>query len=249
MFDDRAVSEVIGYVIIFGIVISSVLLLSASGTTTLEDIRDDEQSKNAERAFDVLSANMAEVYEQDSPSRATEIDVGKAQLFYGNYTTIEVEVSNSSVDRQFEFNLRPIVLRSASNTELVYEGGAVFQTEREGGVMLREPPFLLSNDRVQISTINTSAPTVQAVSGTTALVRGQSTNREVLFTPNTLSSPLDEIHINITSPQYQVWEDYLKNETPLTCSTDPSTETVECSMSSPETVYVTEQEIELEIIL
>lgn len=250
MSEDRGVSEVIGYVIIFSIVISSVLLLSASGTTTLEDIRDDEQAKNTQRAFDVVANNMAEIYERDSPSRATEIDLGNAQLFYGNHTTIEVELlAGGTVEASFEEDLRPIVLRSPSNTELVYEAGAVLQTEREGGIILREPPLVLSSQRVHVPMIKTTAPTVQAVSGTTALLRGKSTNREVLFTPDTISSGPDELRLNVTSPRYESWERYFEEETPLTCTTDASTETVECDMSSPDTVYVTLQEIELEIIL
>lgn len=250
MFDDRAVSEVIGYVIIFGIVISSVLLLSASGTTTLEDIRDDEQAKNIQRAFDVVANNMAEVYERDSPSRATEIDLGNSQLFYGNYTTIEVELLESgTVERSYEADLRPVIVRSPSNTELVYEAGAVIQTEREGGTILREPPLVLSSQRAHVPIIKTTAPTVQAVSGTTALLRGKSTNRSVLFTPDTLSSGPDELRFNVTSPRYEIWNRYLDNETQLTCTTDASTETVECEMPISGPVYVTLQEIELEIIL
>ena len=141
MSDDRGASEVVGYVIIFSIVIFSVLLLTASGTTTLEDIRDDEQAENAERAFDIVADNMAEIYERDSPSRATEIDVKRSQLFYGNYTTITLELLESgTVKESFEGQLRPIVLRSSSSTDLIYEGGAVFRIDQEGGSRTIDPP-------------------------------------------------------------------------------------------------------------
>jgi len=250
MPEDRAVSEVLGYVIIFGIVLSSVLLLSASGTTTLEEIRDREQGKNAQRAFDVLADNMAAVYESNSPSRATEIDVGNAELFYGNYTTIEIEIRDDSGNvRTHEEDLRPVVLRTDDDTRLVYEAGAVFQTQRDGGTMLRNPPLLLSGDRIHAPVVKTTSPTVQAVSGTTVLLRGKSTARDVLFTPDTLSGNLDEFHVNVTSPRYEVWNRYFDEETPLSCTTDDSTETVECDMSSPDTVFVTLQEIELDLIL
>lgn len=248
MSRDRAASEVLGYVIIFGIILTSVLLLSASGTGALEDIRDDEQSANAQRAFDVVADNMAAVYERNSPSRATEIDVGNSRLYYGNYTTIEIEVEDSSgaVER-FEEELRPVVLSTSAETDLVYEGGAVFQTEREGGTMLREPPLLLSRSRVHAPIVKTTSPTVEAVSGTTALLRGKSTERDVLFTPQTLSNP-DELRVSITSPRYEIWQRYFEEETPMSC-TAAGPETVECSMSSPGDVYVTLQEIELSIIL
>lgn len=250
MYDDRAVSEVIGYVIIFGIVISSVLLLSASGTTTLEDIRENEQASNAQRAFDVLADNMAQIYERNTPSRATEIDLGESQLFYGDTVAIEVEVRGSSGGvEQFKHEARPIVLRPSDNTELVFEGGATFQTGREGGIMLRQPPFLISGDRVNIPIISTTAPTDRGVSGTTALLRGKSTERKALYTPDALSNP-DELHINITSPRAEMWDRHLDEETPLSCNIPTGTQTVECVTSSPpDDVFVTLQEIELEIIL
>jgi len=251
MREDRGLSEVIGYTIIFGIVITSVVLLSASGTTTLEDIRDDEQGANAERAFDVVADNMAAVYQRDSPSRATEIDVGNSELFYGDYTTINVSLRESgTVERSYEHELRPVVLRASSDSELVYEAGAVFRTEREGGTMLRDPPLLLSDSRIHVPIVRTDAPQVQAVSGTTALLRGKSTNREVLFRPDTISPSPDELEINVTSPRYEIWERHFEDETPMSCTTDPSTESVTCDMAiTDDTVYVTLQEIELSIIL
>jgi hypothetical protein len=251
MREDRGLSEVIGYTIIFGIVITSVVLLSVSGTTTLEDIRDDEQGENAERAFDVVADNMAAVYQRDSPSRATEIDVGSSQLFYGEYTTINVSLlRGGAVERSYEHDLRPVILRASSDTELVYEAGAVFRTEREGGTMLRNPPPLLSASRIHVPIVRTDAPRFRAVSGTTALLRGKSTNREVLFRPDTISPGPDELEINVTSPRYEIWERYFEEETPLSCTTDPSMELVTCDMGiSTDTVYVTLQEIELSLIL
>lgn len=249
MSEDRGLSEVLGYVIIFGIIVTSVLLLSASGTSTLQDIRDDEQSANAQRAFDVVADNMAAVYEQNSPSRATEIDVGSSRLSYGNYTTIEMDViEGGTVQKAFEAELRPVILSTASDSELVYEGGAVIQTEREGGTMLREPPLLLADDRIHVPIIKTTSPRVEAVSGTTALLRGKATGRDVLFTPDTAPTSPDELRVTVTSPRYEIWERYFEEETPMSCST-PATETVECSMSSPDDVYITVQEIELSIIL
>jgi hypothetical protein len=250
MFDDRGASEVVGYVIIFSIVIFSVLLLSASGTTTLEDIRDDEQAENAERALDIVADNMAEIYERDSPSRATEIDVKGSQLFYGNHTTIELELlEGGTVEESFEEQLRPIVLRSSSSTELIYEGGAVFRTDRDGGTMIRDPPLLLSTGRVHAPIVKTTVPELQAVSGTSILLRGKSTGRDVLFTPDTLSSGPDQLRLNVTSPRFEIWERYFEEETPLTCTTDPNNMAVECEMAVGDTVYVTLQEIELSIVL
>jgi len=249
MPEDRAVSEVLGYVIIFGIILSSVLLLSASGTTTLEEIRDQEQGDNAQRAFDVVADNMAAVYERNSPSRATEIDVGNAQLYYGDHATIEIEISDGSNTESYEEVLRPVVLRTNDDSRLVYEAGAVFRTQRDGGTMLRNPPLLLSEDRIHAPIVKTTTPPFQAVSGTTVLLRGKSTARDVLFTPDTPPTSPDEFHVNVTSPRYEAWNRYFEEETPLSCTTDDSTETVECDMSSPDTVYVTLQEIKLELIL
>jgi hypothetical protein len=87
---DRAVSDVIGYVLVFSLIIATVGIVTAVGFSTIEDRQRDERINNVERAFDVFAANVEDVYRGGAPSRATEIRLSGGTLQYGEPVTITV---------------------------------------------------------------------------------------------------------------------------------------------------------------
>lgn len=243
--DNRSVTEVLGYVIIFALIISVIGFVTTLGMPALTDVQDSEQTNNAERAFDVIGDNMAAVYERGVPSRSTEIDLGGSELFYGDPVTLNVTVDGEPN----EFDIRPVMLQVNDGTTLVYEGGAVFKDKTEGGLILRSPPLLLSNDRVHVPIINTTAPAIEAAGGTTVLLRGESTNRSVLHAG---SDGATTVTLTVESPRYDLWKRYFLGKTDIDesdCTVDDTAQTVQCELSNPDRVYVTLQEIELSIIL
>jgi hypothetical protein len=240
--DERAVSDILGYVIIFSIVITSVFVV-ASGFGVLDDVRDAERVKNAERAFDVMAENMAAIYERDAPSRSTEIDLGDSEIFYGSNVSITISGDGTEFAA---YQIRPVEMRVTSDQSLVYEGGAVFRQQRDSAFMTREPPFFISERRVHVPVVQTTAPALESAGSTTVLVRGESTRRAVLESDT--EDSYDRVTIEISSPRFEAWEEYLEEEPATTCTT-PATETVSCTVDDPEVVYVTHQQIELSLIL
>jgi hypothetical protein len=245
MRNERGLSEVLGYILVFALVLTSIGFITVSGVSSLEDIRTAEQASNAERAFDVVHDNMAAIYERSSPSRATEIDLTNAQLFYTSNSSMEIQVGSEQFERQF----RPVVLRPSDGTQIVYEAGAVILDQKNGGLVIEDPPLLFSTERVHAPIIMTTTPAIEGAGGTTVLLRGKSTAREALLADAEGNFAGDTITVTLSSPRYEIWERYFEEETALSgCSTDDSTETVECSMTAPDTVFVTLQQIEVSII-
>jgi hypothetical protein len=242
---DRGASEVLGYVIIFALIISVIGFVTTLGMPALTNVQDAEQASNAERAFDVVGDNFAAVYERDAPSRSTEIDLGDSTIYYAEPVTINVTVDGTSNETE----LRPIVLRVSDETSLIYEGGAVFRKDGDNGLVLRNPPMLLSSDRVHVPVIKTTAPAVESAGGTTILLRGESSERSIQRAERSGAS---QMNISIESPRYELWKQYFVEETGIEesdCTVDASAETVDCQVNSPDTVYVTLQEIEVSVIL
>lgn len=240
---ERAVSEILGYVIIFSLVVTVIGFVTALGMPALMDVQESEQASSAERAFDVVGENMAAVYERGAPSRATEIDLTDTELFYGTPVTMNVTVDGNSTVTE----LRPVVLRVDDDTRLVYEGGAVFRDEGDGGLVLRDPPMLLDRSRLLVPVIKTTAPAIEAAGGTTVLLRGESKQRSVLHTADSTTS----VTITVESPRYDLWERYFTDQTGIgsgDCTVDDSAESVACQATA-DTVSVTLQEIGIEIIV
>lgn len=247
--DERSLSEVLGYVIVFGIILTSVTLLVVGGMSSLEDSRESEQIENAERAFDVVADNMAQIYERNAPSRSTEIDLGTAEIFYADNVSMTVTVNDGQEIHEHSYELRPIEMRVTSEESLVYEAGAVFRDRDNGAAMVDDPPFTIGSDRVHVPIVRTVAPGVESAGGTTILLRGKSTDRAVLEANE--HNSYENVTIEITgTTRYEAWESYFEDQNAIeSCTTDGTRMTVSCSTDDIGTVYVTLQEIELSLIL
>ncbi|WP_276250293.1 DUF7289 family protein [Haloarcula rara] len=244
---ERAVSEVVSYVLVFALVVSAVGVVSVSGLSTLQETRNDEQMANAQKAFSVLSDNVADVHRRDAPSRATEISLGEARLETGSNVTMRVSVRNSSdtvLDRSWK--IRPIVYTGDEGRKLVYEGGAVFRTSNGGGIQVSDPPFVVNKDSVLISVVGLNRPDSQAYSGSTVLIRTKNQGTSVAYsnTDNDAESVTVELQ---NTDQPGLWRDYFEG-----VGFDCQTSGVECSYtpgsgSTIDQTYVVYHDIEVDI--
>jgi len=245
---DRAVSEVLSFVLVFALVVSSVAIVSVSGLGTLQDARDAEQIDNAERAFDVLADNLADTHQRNAPSRATEISLGDAQLYTASNTTMTVEVNTTTGTSGPEFSksyeIRPIVYAGNQDRELAYVGGSVFRTNRDGKLLVRGPPFVVSDERMLISIIGVNSPGVQSLGGTTVLVRADHRGSVTAYANR--SDVVDNVTIEVDSDSQQredLWHAALEEKGFQNCNPeckyDPS--------SNIDRVYVVYHDIEIQI--
>ncbi|WP_123533065.1 DUF7289 family protein [Halosimplex salinum] len=242
---ERAVSDLIGFVLVFSLIAAVVAVVSLAGLSSLEGARDAQQTNNAERAMEVLSDNMADVTERGAPSRATEISLADASLYMDDPTLIEVSDPDNG-DPSFMttrvFKVRPIVYRD-QGAELVYANGAVFRVEDDGGVVLRSWEPVLDEDRTMIPIINTASSTSgpQSIKSSTVLVRANAYQRVVPLADDT--GVYDDVWINVTSPRRDLWKRMLEADDDLECST-AGPERIECELQyTPDRIYVVDTRI------
>ena len=152
--DDRGVSETIGFVLVFALITTTIAVTFTVGLGGLEDAQLAERDTNVERAFDVLQDNLNDIARDGVPSRSTEIGLGGGRLAFEDRT--QVTINSTAWTDSYTRNTSAIVYRGADDTRIVYENGAVFRTQKEGGVMLSEPDLLVG-DTVVYSLIGVSA--------------------------------------------------------------------------------------------
>lgn len=247
--DGRGISDVIGYVLVFSLVVSVVGVVSVSGFASLSDIRDAEQANNAERAFDVLSDNTADIYEHGAPSRATEISLADAGIRTTDTVTINVSVNDtSSADNMtFTTKSRTIVWEGRGNTEIVYSLGATLRDDRQGGIVLSAPPFQLDSDRTVIPVVQLRSRGGQAFSGSTIRIRAVHGSTSVSLSEET--PKYDEAWINITTPRASIWEQHLDQYPDTDCQVETKAggETVVCEIFDREEIHITLTRIGLDL--
>lgn len=236
MSESRGVSDVVGFTLVFALILAMVTLVTVVGFGDLSTIRAVEQTDNAQRAFDVVADNIADVVIRGAPSRATEIKLTDATLYAGDPVLINVTASDSSgvvppLTANATYEVRPIVYEGQRETNIVYSAGAVFRVQREGGIVVRDPPFVLDDDRIHFPMALTQSRGADSIGGSTIRLRAVATQRALdVYETGT---PYDTLDINITSPRYELWAEYLRGEPGTTnCNTDATTESVTCDLTA-----------------
>lgn len=220
---DRALSEVVGYILIFSLIFLTVGFVSISGLPALDSAKQSEQSRNAERAFDILENNLAEIYGQGAPSRATEISAETGAVELRDPVVVNVSLTEDTIDENVTFarsEINPIAFTGLGDTEYIYSGGAVFRQQSGNSFMLQEPPIDFDEERGFVTVVRTFGDASISAGGATVLVRASSTRRSVVATDTSLSdNRYKQLTINISgSPRQGTWREFLESELP-----DPNT--------------------------
>lgn len=240
--DDRAVSEVLGYVLVFSLVISTVGIVTVAGLGELQETRNTEQINNAERAFDLLTTNMNDLAKRGAPSRSTEIRLSEAQLDVSNPVVVSFRgVDDDTPSNNFtdSYDVWPIIYRSSnSESTVVYAAGTVFRTRGDSGIAVREPRFVASNGRLVVPLVQTRSTTTQSIGGATARLRATRVDTELLASDTT--GLYDRVFVNVTSPRASIWEETLSTYPDFSCTLDTSggTDRVWCVTTTPERVHI-----------
>ncbi|WP_254271727.1 DUF7289 family protein [Haloarcula marina] len=227
---ERAVSEVLSFILVFSLIVGSIALVSVSGLGTLEDAKNAEQLENAERAFDVLSDNVADLHKRGAPSRATEMSLGDAQLRTGDNVTVNVSVYRDDGDDAPEnttvTKIRPLVYEGNQDRTLTYEAGAVFRQNPDGGLVVSGPPLVANGDRMLVNVVALNSPNIESLGGTTVLVRAN--RRSSNATVRDTTGQVKRVNVTFTDTgRSTLWAQYFESEG-FVCD-DPAGNEVECS--------------------
>ncbi|WP_435096090.1 DUF7289 family protein [Halarchaeum sp. P4] len=240
----RGVSDVVGFVLIFSLIIATVGIVYTTGLTGLQDARDAERLSNAETAFGVLDSNAEDILHRGAPARATEIKLSNAQIGPGEPVTVNVTAGpNASVSRE----ITPVVY-SAGDTKIVYVNGAVIRSQRGGASML-DPPNLHLGQRALVPIVDTYFPAPKTIGGQTrALVRldvPTASDRTVTaFRPTN-----DTVTVTVTTTRPGPWNRYFTARG-SSCSESPVNGTytaVACDVTSVQTVAVSRTNVHVRL--
>jgi len=154
---DRGVSEVIAFVLVFGIIFGSVAILSMTGFQAMESYQENEQLQNAERAVGALADNYNDVMRYGGiEERYGELALQGGTVVTGSDgTQLNITIDGEGIDEYDDFEdefdgvadngtvtLGEFRYEHGSD-EIAYDGGAVVRaSERDGetnSVLLEEP--------------------------------------------------------------------------------------------------------------
>lgn len=250
--DARAISEVLGYALVFSLVITTVAIVTVGGLGQLQETRNNEQLNNAERAFDLLSTNMEDLSKRGAPSRSTEIRLTEAQLDIANPITVsfEGEDTGDPIANNFSesYEVWPIIYRSSnSDATVVYSGGAVFRSSGSGGIAVQDPSIVAGNERVVVPLLLTRSRNTQSLAGGTTRIRATRSDSDVLVSD--VDGTYEDVYMNITSPRADLWNQTLSEYDAFDCrlNTTGTQDRADCHATNPQRVHISLIKIDLEV--
>jgi hypothetical protein len=251
MPNNRAVSEVISFALIFALIVSTVSMVYLTGLAGLEDARDAEQANNAERAFDVLADNMGDIHEQGAPSRSTEIRLSEANLFLAEPSSVIITVTDTGTGttNTFTKDVYPVVYDGGGDTRIVYEAGLVIREDRSAATVNSGDGVLFvetaGGDRRAVLKLIETRPARSGVTNiggsTTALVQATLGVSEVLY-GSTDSQYEVTYEVQTTATRAPAIEAFLEDQIPDAWNSDAcavSGDVVTCSVTNLDSVHAT----------
>jgi len=216
--DERAINELIGYVLAFAVIIAGVGLVSTLGVGVLEDIRNVQQENNAEQAFNVMAESFDEIERGEVPSRTAEIDLHDGRMTVKNTTAVEIRVTHDETsDFVTEVFPHSIELRPNSNdpTVLVYENGATIRgtNDTNQGVINNRPKISCSDTQAIVSVVRLNTSDNRQLGGGTVRITGTKKRTGLLYPVNRTgensSRNVTDLRLTIESGFDKAWISYL----------------------------------------
>lgn len=197
------VSDALGYILVFSITLSSVLVAFTVGLPELEQAQQNEKIQNVERSFDIIKTNMNDVVWEMESSRSTQIQLLDSTLRGEE----QQELTVTTEDFDFEYQHTPFKYETNAGTDFVYENGAVIRVDETQSTIIQEPRFSQTGDTVLVPSIQTRQ-IGESVSGGIREIQKERFSDG--FTERV--SVDSDTTISITTQYPQAWEEYLTSQ-------------------------------------
>lgn len=140
--NDRAVSDIIGFTLMFSIIILGVGLVSVAGVTQLVSLSESEELRSAERGMESAAATLEDMNRRADKNRTFSMALTGGDVWM-NQSTFNIttdgepwEFSANSLSHRFD--------RSPEDVTVRYEAGGVFRSD--GAFPRYEPSFKCSEN-------------------------------------------------------------------------------------------------------
>lgn len=217
---ESAVSEVVDFIIIFGVMLMSVSMIVVYGYPIVDHMQDMNHMENVRQSFVVLKSNLNKVVFGEAPSQSVELKLYGGSLSVTGSSTINIscqvwnQTSASLETRSFDRQTR-MIETEYEDISFSYENTGVWAQYPTGDAIMVSKPQFSSNDAkliIPISLIAGSSST--GGSGLVSIVaEGGEANLHKY-------QNVSEVDIDITSDYYKGWGRYLNESLGMSVSTD-----------------------------
>jgi hypothetical protein len=246
--DTRAVSDVLAFILVFGIVLSSVAFLSTVGLQAMTDYQDNEKIRNAERGMEALTVNFNDVLRYGGiEKRYGELALREGRASTGaTGTKLNISIDGNNIsDSRFDgygagstADLGTFAY-TLDETRITYEGGGLVRQEASGAWsnVLKRPRLRCGNEAAVISLV-----TVSADEGSIQTNGGIGVTMTVERRSSKVYTNTDRVNVSVVDTDYDAaWNSTLESGNWARTGT-----TGTCDFTNPGRVVVTLVDVNVE---
>lgn len=214
--DDRGVSELLGFSLTFSVIILSVILVSIVGFGQLNEYRESQQLENTEQTFALMSDSVESIEEGRSVTRTESFDLAKGAIEVAEDSEVTVNVDQGGGDSYSETVSLNALVYSHESTNISFENGATFRTQKRGGLVKTEPRLLCEDDYAVISLVTIEPSARGKISGGGVMdisIKGNGT--ETIYPRNTTGEDdgvddVESVSLDFNSPRNSEWKSHFE---------------------------------------
>ena len=247
---ESAVSEVVGFIFVFSIVMLAISVIYAVGYPAIQSSKENTQFQNMEQSFMVLQSNINTVAFGQAPGRTLETSLGGGSITV-NSSKGHIRVENVTGGTIWYDDTIGAIEYEKEGRRIAYEGGGVWKRYPAGAAIKLSAPRIFvhgveGNRTVFVSIINISSENgISSVGGegtASVVARFDRTHTHYIY------SPADDVEITVTSDYADAWKRYFEGMAfdDVSKTDDVVTATIS-DFDGPFVVIVNEHVIEVEV--
>lgn len=214
--DARGVSDVVGYTMIFGVILIVSTTAVTIGFSGVENQRQLQQIQTVENAFELFNEDVETIQSHKDPKKQTPINMQTGSIGYSNATTITIGARNNGefTTENTSIQTRTIQYKS-QDTILTYDNGIVFNNKEDRKTLTHGSTDIVIGDNkaiipvVVITPVN--ADTALSPSGEITIESNYVSNTQTLEA-RTVETTGDALWIEITSNHPAAWKTQLEKD-------------------------------------
>lgn len=216
---NRAVTDMVGYVLMVGVILVGVGLTATVGVDHLQNAQLNQNTRSIERGMLLLEDGLDEVQSSQASSRSSAISLAGGSLSVNGSdapSSVLVNVSGTG-DSPTRYRMGAIRYE-LEDTTVAYESGGVFlDSERGSPITKGDPTFICDDERAVVSIVTlqgTAANRSYAGGEADVVVRENASRVRFPINRSGADSQAQATGVNVTvdSAYASAWRDYLLSD-------------------------------------
>ncbi|PSQ53271.1 hypothetical protein BRD20_03575 [Halobacteriales archaeon SW_8_65_20] len=230
--DERGVSEVLSYILVFSVVTVTIAFVLGNGVGAVTSTQQNARVDAATSGVAILDKSVQTVYQTGVPRRATELKPNGGTLSVGGRFDVAVEISQDK-PTQGETILFRYGAASSRFTHTIDDQsvglalGARFRSGPGRVAMIDDPPFLFSQSRTNLPLVLLKGTDSVSTGSPVQIVASSKDNRLLAHRSQTeMPQYTVKITIETTPERAAAWDRYFRREDLDPVDNDPSDGTI-----------------------